>query len=295
MGLFDRWTKPEAATPKPAEEMAPEDVKEKAPSPDLKIVEPTEEVAPTNEGLALKWAEAKQANLSRASALFDKANNYFRETAESTGTRKWDKGSPHYKVWETAKEQIVNTEMLILLNSTLENSRQELNTLTSDSLALFDDTDNEAERAGKIGAQIKRSIELRKEISFGEKHVREMEDDYNETELELSKLEAETEDRFDSTEQNMWNKSSAAYKQLLAAEDALADLKTGFLARWKKASEITDAKKKVAEAEAAVAEVTSLMDESGLLRGHVNASGRVDNMKSRNKKAASSAGYAKKA
>lgn len=284
MGLFS-FGKKEAPAAKPATTEAPEAIEEKKEKPELSVVKPAETTETEESSSALKWAEAKQKNLARAAKLFDAANTYFRETAESTGSKKWDKSSPRYQIWLESKSQVLATDYLTVESSKLAEAEKALaemgeapEVLLAASGATMEEKTKSLEAATAYDA---RKRELEDEIAFRADRVNDLEIGYEERELEISKLEAEINGTFESDDQNMWNKATEAYQELVAAEDALAELKKGFLSRFRKAREIAEAKERLAEATEAVKEIDAALDDAGTLRGKTGAKKQLASFKSR--------------
>lgn len=286
MGLFDRWTKPSAPAPETVEpEAANENVAEEAPKLEVVTPEPAAVAETTNTALA--WTETKQANLKRTNSLFDKVNNYFRQQKESQGSGKWDKESPHYNAWKESTVQIKAAEWLVEESTKFDATTNKLNELLATpapEILLAGSGASYEEKEASIKAAMdydKKVAELKEELAFRASRIEDLENGYNERELTIAKLEAEMDGKLDGEDQNMWKVAEAAYQELVAAEDTLAELKRGFLARFRKAKEIADAKTRLAEAEAAVKTVTERMDDTGTLRGKAGAANKLAAFNSR--------------
>lgn len=291
------FAKKDAPAPKPAEERAPEDMMEETSKPELKVAEPISETKDEGTSASLRWAEAKKPNVERAQRLFDSVNTFFRKQAESRETKKWDKDSVHYKVWKESTVQVEATEWLVKETTLLEQAKKEL-------AELGEKPDLLMPRSGATLEERKKSLEeslaydkkmelILERIDIQTRRVEDLETAYNERELEIAKLEAEMEGRFDGEEQNIWNKATATYQELVAAEDALAALKRGLLKRLfgsfgkskkekeTEAQEIDNAKKRVDDAKAAVAAIDSALDDMGLTRGNTGAKDQLASFRTR--------------
>lgn len=284
MGWFNRNKASEAPAPETVE---PEAAPEKAVEATLEVVKPEVEAVEETSNTALAWAETKKTNLTRASEMFNKVNKYFREQKESKGSGKWDKESPHYAAWKESTVQIKASEWLTKEASLFDDSKMKLNNLLAEPapevlLASSGASFEEKEASLKASMEYDKQVaEIQEELTFRAGRVEDLENAYNERELYIAKLEAEMDGSLDGEDQNMWKVAEDAYKELVAAEDTLAELKRGFLARFRKAKEIADAKTRLSEAEAAVKTVTERMDDTGTLRGKAGAADKLAAFNSR--------------